>query len=75
MRVLMLVGDKIRFFVLPASARWNEPSTGRVGSQENLAVTKTTIHRATLWSRYLRLWPFRKISVSRTSKIFYAFSN
>ena len=23
-RVLMLVGDKIRFFVLPASARWNE---------------------------------------------------
>ena len=25
MRVLMLVGDKTRFFVLPASARWNEP--------------------------------------------------
>ena len=24
-RVLMLVGDKTRFFVLPASARWNEP--------------------------------------------------
>ena len=24
MRVLMLVGDKTRFFVLPASARWNE---------------------------------------------------
>ena len=27
-RVLMLVGDKIRFFVLPASARWNEPGQG-----------------------------------------------
>ena len=33
MCVLMLVGEKNRFFVLPASARWNEPRAGRVGSQ------------------------------------------
>ena len=32
--VLMLVGGKYRFSLLPAGARWNEPEPGRVGSQE-----------------------------------------
>ena len=42
-------------------------------SQENLSVTKTTIHRATLWSRHLRLWPFRKFQSRVYSKIFMPF--
>ena len=32
--VLMLVGGKYRFSLLPAGARWNEPEPGRMGSQE-----------------------------------------
>ena len=46
----------------------------KIYRQENLSVTKTTIHRATLWSRHLRLWPFQKFQSRVHSKIFYAFS-
>ena len=41
---------------------------------QNLAVTKTTIHRAALWSCYLRFVPVSKISISRVFEKIFAFS-
>ena len=40
----------------------------------NLAFTKTTIHRAALWSCYLRFVPVSKISISRVFEKIFAFS-
>ena len=40
---------------------------------QNLAVTKTTIHRAALWSCYLRFVPVSKISISRVFEKFLPF--
>ena len=40
---------------------------------KNLAVTKTTIHRAALWSCYLRFVPVSKISISRVFEKFLPF--